>query len=100
MSKCLCNKLLETLEDLSYGELNEFKLVLQRPETTSGHLRIPKRQMKMAQRVDLVELMVHTHGERSVEVTIEVLKTINRSDLVQRPHCAHTPGHFSKLAAS
>ncbi|XP_056235668.1 NACHT, LRR and PYD domains-containing protein 1 homolog [Seriola aureovittata] len=77
-------KLLETLEDLSYGEINEFKFVLQSPETTSGHPIIPKRQMKMAQRVDLVELMMQTYGERSVEVTNEVLKKINRSDLVQR----------------
>ena len=36
----------------------------------------------MVDRVDLVELMVEFCGQRSVEVTREVLKEMNRMDLV------------------
>ncbi|XP_071325380.1 uncharacterized protein [Trachinotus anak] len=77
-------KLLETLEDLSYEEFKKFKWFLQQTETTRGLPGIPKSQVEMAQRVDVVDLMVQTYGEQSVEVTREVLMKMNRIDLEQR----------------
>ncbi|XP_071325390.1 uncharacterized protein [Trachinotus anak] len=77
-------KLLETLEDLSHEELKAFKWLLQHTETMRGLPGIPKHQLEMAQRVDVVDLIVQTYGEQSVEVTREVLMKINRIDLEQR----------------
>ncbi|XP_071325385.1 uncharacterized protein [Trachinotus anak] len=77
-------KLLETLEYLSYEEFKIFKWFLQQTETTRGLPGIPKSQLEMAQRVDVLDLMVQTYGEQSVEVTREVLMKINRIDLEQR----------------
>lgn len=73
-------KLLATLEDLHYEEFGRFKFLLQQSKAT----------MMLAQRVDvvelmeLIELMVQTYGERSVEVTREILKEMRRSDLELR----------------
>ncbi|XP_071325372.1 uncharacterized protein [Trachinotus anak] len=77
-------KLLETLEDLSHEEFKIFKWFLQQTETMSGLPGIPKSRMEMAQRVDVLDLMVQAYGEESVEVTREVLMKINRIDLEQR----------------
>ncbi|XP_071325364.1 uncharacterized protein [Trachinotus anak] len=77
-------KLLETLEDLSYEEFKKFKWFLQQTETMSGLPGIPKYQLEMAQRVDVLDLIVQTYGEQSVEVTREVFMKINRIDLEQR----------------
>lgn len=74
-------KLLATLEDLDYEEFKEFKSLLQLSEATIGK---HKDSMTLAQRVDVVELMVQTYAERSVEVTREILKKMNRSDLELR----------------
>ncbi|XP_071325157.1 uncharacterized protein [Trachinotus anak] len=70
-------KLLETLEELTFGELEEFKWLLQ-------HKGIPRRRLEMADRVDIVDLMVQMYGEQFVEVTREVLMKMNRIDLEQR----------------
>ncbi|XP_067456887.1 uncharacterized protein [Thunnus thynnus] len=74
-------KLLETLEELRFGEFLQFKEVLQDLQMKE----FPRVQIEMAQnKVDLVELMVEICGQQSVEVTMEVLKKMNRTDLVQR----------------
>ncbi|TDH11451.1 hypothetical protein EPR50_G00060940 [Perca flavescens] len=77
-------KLSETLEDLSYGELEQFKHVLQYTRLKKGLLRISGQRMETADRDKMVELMVEIYGQQSVEVTREVLMEMNRRDLVQR----------------
>ncbi|XP_067456892.1 uncharacterized protein [Thunnus thynnus] len=77
-------KLLETLGQLCFGEFLQFKDILQKLQMKEFP-RIPRVQIEMAQnKVDLVELMVEICGQQSVEVTMEVLKKMNRTDLVQR----------------
>ncbi|XP_039662297.1 uncharacterized protein LOC120562581 isoform X2 [Perca fluviatilis] len=77
-------KLLEMLEDLSYGELEQFKHVLQYTRKKKGLPRISGQRMETADRDEMVELMVEIYGQQSVEVTREVLLEIHRRDLVQR----------------
>ncbi|XP_070692016.1 uncharacterized protein [Pempheris klunzingeri] len=75
-------KLLDTLENLSYGGLEQFKHVLLYSKVKKKGL--PRIPMEMAHRAEIADLMVEIYGEQSVEVTIEVLKEMNRRDLVQR----------------
>ncbi|XP_075962761.1 uncharacterized protein LOC142965619 isoform X2 [Anarhichas minor] len=77
-------KLLETLEDLSYGELEEFKLVLQRTRMKKGLPGMSRQRMETADRDEIVKLMMEIYRQQSVEVTSEVLMEMNRSDLVKR----------------
>ncbi|KAM6935595.1 uncharacterized protein PEZ65_005936 [Lycodopsis pacificus] len=77
-------KLLETLEDLSYGELEQFKLVLQRTRMKKGLPRMSRQRMETADRDAIVEMMMEIYKQQSVEVTSEVLMEMNRSDLVKR----------------
>ncbi|XP_051261728.1 uncharacterized protein LOC127366633 isoform X4 [Dicentrarchus labrax] len=85
--------LLETLKDLTYGEVKEFKLVLSHVrfqlfrlgkwsllETTGYSLRL----LETMGLQDTVFLLVQTFGQRSVEKTKEVLKKMNMTDLDQR----------------
>ncbi|KAK5926088.1 hypothetical protein CgunFtcFv8_021687 [Champsocephalus gunnari] len=58
-------KLLETLKDLSHGELEKFKRGLQ---------RISSQRLETAGRVEIVDLMVEIYGQQSMEVTMEILK--------------------------
>ncbi|XP_049439400.1 uncharacterized protein LOC125893023 isoform X15 [Epinephelus fuscoguttatus] len=80
----LMKKFLETLKDLSYGELKQFKHVLQRTRMTKGLPKISSQRMEMAERDEIAELMVEIYGEQSVEVTREVLMEMNMTDLAER----------------
>ncbi|XP_078027588.1 uncharacterized protein LOC117265830 isoform X1 [Epinephelus lanceolatus] len=80
----LMQKLLETLKDLSYGELKQFKHVLQRTRMTKGLPKISSQRMEMADRDEIAELMVEIYGDQSVEVTREVLMEMNMTDLAER----------------
>ncbi|XP_044215680.1 uncharacterized protein LOC122987727 isoform X2 [Thunnus albacares] len=75
-------KLLRTLEELRLGEIEQFKWLLQHLQM-NDRPRIPRSQIERADRMDLVDLMVEIYGQQSVEVTREVLKKMNRMDLVQ-----------------
>ncbi|XP_068591178.1 uncharacterized protein [Cebidichthys violaceus] len=77
-------KLLETLEDLSYGELEQFKHVLQRTRMKKGLPRMSRQRMETADRHEIVELMMEIYKQQSVEVTSDVLMEMNRRDLVKR----------------
>ncbi|CAI5661644.1 unnamed protein product [Oreochromis niloticus] len=77
-------KLLETLEDFSFSELEHFKRVLQQRVTKRGFQRISASQLETADRADVVQLIVETCGDESVEVTMEVLTDMNRTDLMLR----------------
>lgn len=75
--------LLETLDDLSYGELKKFKCLLQ---FTCFQKDLPHiwRQLHVGNSAELlVDLMVEMYGQQSVEVTREVFVYMNRTDLVQ-----------------
>ncbi|XP_068592430.1 uncharacterized protein [Cebidichthys violaceus] len=77
-------KLLETLEDLSYGELEQFKHVLQRTRMKKGLPRMSRQRMETADKHEIVELMMEIYKQQSVEVTSDVLMEMNRRDLVKR----------------
>ncbi|XP_034730276.1 apoptosis-associated speck-like protein containing a CARD [Etheostoma cragini] len=89
-------KLWETLEDLSYGELEQFKHCVLHTRKEKGFSRFSRQRMKMAGRDEMVELMVEIYGQRSVEVTREVLEKMNRRDLVQRLSLGLQDTHKSK----
>ncbi|XP_041648410.1 uncharacterized protein LOC121513011 isoform X2 [Cheilinus undulatus] len=75
--------LLKTLEDLSYSKLEKFKWMLQVAYFHKSLPQIPWSQMKHAKKPHvLVDLLVRK--QQSVEVAKEVLKDIQRSDLVER----------------
>ncbi|XP_049903278.1 uncharacterized protein LOC126392119 isoform X8 [Epinephelus moara] len=76
----LMEKLLETLEDLSPGELEKFK---QYTKMETDLTKIIRDLVEMADRAEIVELMVKIYGQQSVEVTSKVLKKMNRADLVE-----------------
>ncbi|XP_078027631.1 NACHT, LRR and PYD domains-containing protein 1 homolog [Epinephelus lanceolatus] len=80
----LMKKLLETLKDLSYGELEQFKHVLQRIRMKKDLPKTSSQRMEMADRDEIAELMVEIYGEQSVEVTREVLMEMNMTDLAER----------------
>lgn len=79
--------LLETLADLSDGELESFKEVLSKIDyhRLDFHRHyLPLMQWEIVDMQDLVYLMVLTDGQKSVEKTKRVLKIMKRPDLVQR----------------
>ncbi|XP_045901969.1 uncharacterized protein LOC123968962 isoform X2 [Micropterus dolomieu] len=80
----LQKKLLETLKDLSYGELEQFKLFLQHKHTKEGLPGIPRHQIEMADRDEIVELMVEIYGQQSVEVTREFLTMMAMDEMMMK----------------
>ncbi|XP_074539674.1 uncharacterized protein LOC141800787 isoform X2 [Halichoeres trimaculatus] len=76
--------LLETLHCLSGRELSEFKEFLKQIVSKQGlkaislYMRIDKGDGEK-----IVDLMMETYGQQSVELTREVLEEMNRTDLVQ-----------------
>ncbi|XP_023140378.2 uncharacterized protein LOC111578031 isoform X2 [Amphiprion ocellaris] len=78
-------KLKETLEYLNDAELNHFKWILQKTVRQRGLPRILSSRMERAEdRADVVELMVAMYNEQSVDMTREVFRKMNRTDLVQK----------------
>ncbi|XP_071399643.1 NACHT, LRR and PYD domains-containing protein 12-like [Centroberyx affinis] len=77
--------ILGTLEDLGDEELKSFKWFLQQADILEGFPAIPKSRLEKADRQDTVDQMVQTYSAPgALEITVEVLKKINRNDLVQR----------------
>lgn len=77
--------LLETLHDLRDKELKRFNWLLLWKFFWCGFSRHLWRQLESLHTAkNLVDVMVQTWGQRSVEVTKEVLVDMNRTDLVQR----------------
>lgn len=73
--------LLETLNDLSSEELEEFKSLI---KLEKGFPIITQRQLKVINTEDIVELMVKAYSQGCVALTKKVLQMINRQDLVLR----------------
>lgn len=72
--------LLETREDLSDQGLKEFMWFLQFTCFQRGLPQFPP----STNRKHIVNAMVQTCGQQSVEVTIDVFRDMQRADLVQR----------------
>nr|XP_024656062.1 uncharacterized protein LOC112431632 [Maylandia zebra] len=77
-------KLLEMLEDLKKEELEKFKWFLRDRDVLVELQPIPESKLEKASTCDLVDLVVQTYTEKSVEVTKKVFRKINRNDLVQK----------------
>ncbi|XP_030605462.1 uncharacterized protein LOC115794225 [Archocentrus centrarchus] len=76
-------KLLGMLDDFRQNELENFKGFLGSSDAMMG-LCIPKGRLEEVPTYNLVDLMLQTYTEKSVEVTKNIFKKINRNDLVQR----------------
>ncbi|XP_035988770.1 E3 ubiquitin-protein ligase TRIM21-like [Fundulus heteroclitus] len=76
---------LHALDELSDKEFERFKWYLQQPESLPGVPPLRKAHLERAESLNIVDLMVQTYTlQRSMEVTINILKKINRNDLLQR----------------
>ncbi|XP_051812818.1 uncharacterized protein LOC110969670 isoform X2 [Acanthochromis polyacanthus] len=75
--------LLETLKSLSDQDHNKFRFFLQLTTFQKNLSQIPLSEMRHADRTTMVDLMMKTFGQQSVEVTREVFMDMNRTDLVQ-----------------
>ena len=85
MMRAVKELLLETLNDLSYEEQKNFAWFLQFTFFQRSLPQIPwSRLLEEDMAVSLVDVMVEEYGQKSVEVTREVLMDMNRTDLVQR----------------
>ncbi|XP_034009276.1 uncharacterized protein LOC117500509 isoform X6 [Trematomus bernacchii] len=74
-------RLLETLNDLSSDEFNQFKSLIELEESFP---RILRGRLKVANTDETVDLMVKTFSGKCVNMNKTVLKKMNRTDLVQR----------------
>ncbi|XP_074538984.1 uncharacterized protein LOC141800390 [Halichoeres trimaculatus] len=75
--------LLETLHCLSQRELSEFKKFLKEIVPKEGLKTISLTWRDGVERRGLVDQMMKTYGQRSVELTREVLEKMDRTDLIQ-----------------
>lgn len=76
--------LLETLNDLRNEDLEKFKQTLDLIVSKKKPRYFPLIWSSSAGRAQTVEQMMGIFGQQCVEITMEVLKDINRTDLRQR----------------
>ena len=77
--------LLKTLDNFSHKERMKFKWLLQFTHFEKSLPQFSWRRVDWKDRTDqLVDQLVETCGQQSVEVTKEVLMDMNRTDLVKR----------------
>ncbi len=76
--------LLETLADLSHGDLERFKEALDRIHLCRYYSKISLRLLKTADMQDTMFLMIRIYGQQTLEITKVFLKNMNRIDLAQR----------------
>ncbi|XP_068564860.1 NACHT, LRR and PYD domains-containing protein 12-like [Cebidichthys violaceus] len=72
-----------TLEDLGADQFKEFKWYL-KEEVLEGFPAIPFSRLENADRMDTVDQMVKNYSINTIKVIREVLKEINRNDLVEK----------------
>uniref|UniRef100_A0A3Q1HM53 Pyrin domain-containing protein n=1 Tax=Anabas testudineus TaxID=64144 RepID=A0A3Q1HM53_ANATE len=75
--------ILKMLEQLKDEELKEFKWHLKNSDIGEHLPCIPSSRLEKTDMWDLVDLMLQTYNQQSVEVTKRVFKKIKRNDLVQ-----------------
>ncbi|XP_075999242.1 NACHT, LRR and PYD domains-containing protein 3-like [Genypterus blacodes] len=76
--------LLGALEDLKDGEFKKFKWLLPQPDALGTFPVIPQGKLQNADRMDTVDLMKAAYEEDSLEVTIKILKNMQKNDLAKR----------------
>ncbi|KAM8735552.1 uncharacterized protein AB9X84_023968 [Acanthopagrus schlegelii] len=77
-------KLLNVLEQLKQQEFKEFKWFLQDSDILTGLPGIPHHRLEEGDMLDVVDLMLQTYSQQSVELTKKVFQKIQRNDLVQK----------------
>uniref|UniRef100_A0A3B5QCY0 Pyrin domain-containing protein n=1 Tax=Xiphophorus maculatus TaxID=8083 RepID=A0A3B5QCY0_XIPMA len=75
--------LLNLMKDLKQEELKGFKWFLKIRDVSSGFPQIPVGPLDDADASDLVDLMMKTYSHSALQVTKDILKKINRNDLVE-----------------
>ncbi|XP_078108433.1 uncharacterized protein LOC144519287 isoform X2 [Sander vitreus] len=76
-------RILIMLQDLNKQEFEQFIWQLENSDIGAGRERIPSSKLENHNMFDLVDQMWKTYIQQSVEVTMKVLKLINRNDLEQ-----------------
>ncbi|XP_076020711.1 NACHT, LRR and PYD domains-containing protein 3-like [Genypterus blacodes] len=82
--------LLGALENLKDDEFKRFKWLLPQPDARGTFPVIPQAKLQNADRMDTVDLMFEANKEDSQEVTIKILKRMQKNDLAQ---------HLSKISS-
>uniref|UniRef100_H0VFD0 Pyrin n=1 Tax=Cavia porcellus TaxID=10141 RepID=H0VFD0_CAVPO len=89
MATNLSDHLLNTLEELVPYDFEKFKFKLQNTGMEKGHTRIPRGQLQMARPVKLATLLITHYGEEyAVQLTLQVLRSINQRLLAEELHRA------------
>ncbi|XP_073340777.1 NACHT, LRR and PYD domains-containing protein 1a allele 5-like [Pagrus major] len=76
-------RLLNVLGHLKQEEFKEFKWFLQDSDILTGLPCIPRHRLEKGDMLDVVDLMLQTYSQQSVELTKKVFQKIHRNDLVQ-----------------
>ncbi|XP_059194785.1 uncharacterized protein LOC131975959 isoform X2 [Centropristis striata] len=76
--------LLETLNDLSDKELKKFKWILEETVMLKNLLSRMSPIRLTGERAELVDQMLDTFGQQSFDLTVDVVKKMNRIDLMHR----------------
>lgn len=76
-------RILEMLEQLKQEELNTFKWHLHNSDIEAGFPCIPKCKLEKTNMLELVDLIIQTYWEKTVEITTRVFKKMKRNDLVK-----------------
>ncbi|XP_006874079.1 PREDICTED: pyrin [Chrysochloris asiatica] len=91
MAKTPSDYLLDCLEELVPYEFEKFKFKLQNTSLEKKPSRIPRGLLQMARPVKLVTLLVNHYGEEdAVQLTLQVLRSINQRLLAEELHKATT----------
>ncbi|XP_038163615.1 NACHT, LRR and PYD domains-containing protein 1b allele 2-like isoform X2 [Cyprinodon tularosa] len=77
-------KLLEVFMDLSDTQLEVFRRILQRRVWKRDFKLLLRHQDEMTERLNLAEVMVQLLQKQSLQVAMEILQEINRTDLQQK----------------
>lgn len=72
------------LAQLKQEEFKEFKWFLQDSDILTDLPCIPRQRLEKGDMLDVVDLMLQTYSQQSVELTKKVLQKIHRNDLVQK----------------
>ncbi|XP_036376437.1 NACHT, LRR and PYD domains-containing protein 3 [Megalops cyprinoides] len=76
--------MVDTLEELEEKDFKKFRLYL-KDNVLEGYKPIPRGQLEGKDVPDVVDIMMKSYGkEPSFKITLEILKKIQRNDLVQR----------------
>ncbi|XP_065447309.1 tripartite motif-containing protein 10-like isoform X2 [Chrysemys picta bellii] len=85
MEKAVSDCLHDILEELTKDELKKFKLKLNKFKLKRDYDNIPMGKLEDASPVDMTQSLLSYYGEDyGAEVTVDVLKSINRRDLAEK----------------